>query len=166
MKSEIPASRVEPWQPAQEIQVRIRPFYSLGMTSVVMLRISIGAFVLLGFLALLLHGNIGPVGNSIAILILGYLFLPAILFMAMVRREYDAVLRFETKIIAVKTKTSWNALTVPSELQMEGPLTIILKLGLAKRKFLFRSSTDATTAAQLIKERFPTLRETNIEPRS
>jgi len=163
LNAEIPELRVTTLRSPEEFEVRVQPSYVFGLLYAAGFRISMGLLVLLGFILLLLHGNIGVIGSSIVVLILGYLFIPAFFLVRTMLRQYDGVLRFEGKSMAIRTAGSWDSLSAPIEIKVDGPLSVVIRSRGSKRKFLFHSSNDASKAVRLVRERYPSVKETNIE---
>jgi hypothetical protein len=151
---------VEPLpKPPEEIQVELQVLYSLRDMISATIRMGVGLVLLVGLVGSLSNQSIGEIATFIAILFLGYLIVPGLLVLAMMRRKFKTWLRFEPGVVYLKT----NLTTIsPRSIAWENATTVSVKSRGSKMRLQFLSSVDAVRAVQLLKERFPSLEQTSI----
>ena len=151
---------VEPLpKPAEEIQVELQFIYSLADIIPATIRIMVGILFLVGLVIFLSNEGVGEIGTFFGVLILGYLFGPALMILALMRRKMKTWLRFEPS--GVILKTNWTSIS-PRSLVWESATSILVKSRGSKMRIQFLSSSDAARAVQMLRERFPELEQTNI----
>jgi len=151
---------VEPLpKPAEEIQVELQFIYSLADIIPATIRIMFGILFLVGLVIFLSNEGVGEIGTFFGVLILGYLFGPALMILALMRRKMKTWLRFEPS--GVILKTNWTSIS-PRSLVWESATSILVKSRGSKMRIQFLSSSDAARAVQMLRERFPELEQTNI----
>lgn len=151
---------VEPLpKPAEEIQIELQFIYSLADIIPATIRIMFGILFLVGLVIFLSNESVGEIGIFFGVLILGYLFGPALIILALMRRKMKTGLRFEPT--GVVLKTNWTSIS-PRSIAWESATSILVKSRGAKLRIQFLSSSDAARAVQMLRERFPKLEQTNI----